>query len=285
MNRLLTTLKMVTLSALLMGMTVMAAGAVEEPKPILSNTDCVKCHSAAPAAIAANGRAHKTEIGCQDCHAGHPPTVKKIIPLCSQCHSDKPHYKLVNCQRCHTNPHTPKIIKLPKDITAECLTCHTKQNEKLKQFKSKHSALSCSFCHSTHGKIPLCTQCHKSHSPDMLVGDCKRCHQAHMPSVVTYTSDTANNLCASCHKKASVLHTKTDTKHNKVSCVACHKDKHKMVPSCQTCHGAPHPARIMARFNKCSFCHNIAHDLNRWEPEAPKKAGAAGKQAPKAVKK
>ncbi len=264
MNRLVTTLKMVTLSALLMGMTVLAAGAAE-PKPVLSNADCAKCHTAAPDAIAANGGAHKTQVSCQDCHAGHPPTVKKIIPACSQCHSDKPHYKLTGCVRCHNNPHTPKIIKLANNITDECLTCHTQQIVKLKQVKSKHSSLSCSFCHNMHGKIPLCTQCHKPHSTDMVAGDCKRCHQAHMPTAVTYPSDTANKMCASCHKKAFEMHSQTDTKHKGVNCVTCHKDKHKTIPTCQSCHGTPHPARMLARFTKCADCHNIAHDLNRWD--------------------
>ncbi|MDD2854825.1 MAG: hypothetical protein PHU01_04775 [Desulfuromonadaceae bacterium] len=106
MKKLLVMMKIVTLSALLMGMTVFAAGAAD-PKPSLSNGDCVKCHSAAPDAIAANGGAHKTQVSCQDCHAGHPPTVKKIIPACSQCHSGKAHYSLSACLRCHNNPHTP----------------------------------------------------------------------------------------------------------------------------------------------------------------------------------
>ncbi len=264
MNKLVTTLKIVTLSALLMGMTVLTAGAAD-PVPVLGNADCIKCHSAAPEAIAANGGAHKTQVSCQDCHAGHPPTVKKIIPACSQCHSGKPHYNLSGCLRCHNNPHTPKIIKLANNITDECLTCHTQQIVKLKQIKSKHTSLACSFCHNMHGKIPLCTQCHKPHSAEMTAGDCKRCHQAHMPTAVTYPADTANKMCASCHKKAFELHSLTDTKHKGVNCVTCHKDKHKAIPTCQGCHGAPHPARMLARFTKCGDCHNIAHDLNRWE--------------------
>jgi len=72
-------------------------------------------------------------------------------------------------------------------------------------------------------------------------------------------------MCAACHKKAFELHSQTDTKHKSINCVDCHKDKHKMVPTCQGCHGAPHPARMLARFTKCGDCHNTAHDLNRWE--------------------
>ena len=33
---------------------------------------------------------------------------------------------------------------------------------------------------------------------------------------------------------------------------------------CKDCHGAPHPAGIMARFPRCGDCHKIAHDLNNW---------------------
>lgn len=275
-------LKIVTLSALLMGMTVLAATAADT-KVVLSVDDCVKCHSAQAAFIAANGGKHKTEISCQDCHASHRPTSKNNIPLCNQCHSGKSHYSLTGCLRCHTNPHTPKIITLPPNTTNECLTCHTKQNAQLKEFKSKHSALSCSFCHNVHGKKPLCTQCHKSHSVDITASDCKRCHKAHMPKNVTYPSDTTNKMCSACHKKAFELHSKTDTKHKGVNCVTCHKDKHKTVPQCQGCHGVPHPARIMAKFPKCGNCHSIAHDLNRWEV-APAKTDAADKNKAESVK-
>ena len=159
-------------------------------------------------------------------------------------------------------------------MTDECVTCHTQQIAKLKQVKSKHSALACSYCHSVHGKIPLCTQCHRPHSSEMVAGDCKKCHQDHLPTVVAYTADTSNKMCAACHTKAFELHSKTDTKHRSVSCVTCHKEKHKMIPTCQNCHGAKHPPRMMSRFPKCSICHNVAHDLNRWDAAPPQTKAA-----------
>lgn len=286
MKNLLSVTKGLLLSSVLTIMLSAVAFGAEPAtqKPVLSNTDCVKCHSAAPADIAANGLAHKTKVTCQDCHAGHPPTVKKIIPLCSQCHDGKPHYKLADCSRCHNNPHTPKNIKLANNITEECLSCHSQQIVKLKQVKSKHTNLSCSFCHNVHGKIPACTQCHKPHSPDMTPAECKRCHQAHMPTAVTYASDTPNKMCASCHKKAFDLLTASDTKHKSVNCVTCHKDKHKMMPTCQSCHGTPHPAGMLARFTKCGDCHSIAHSLNHWD-SAKKDAPAAAAQPKKGGKK
>jgi predicted CXXCH cytochrome family protein len=283
MEKIVTLLKTICTGAMLVGLLATVAFAAD-PKPVLGNADCVKCHSAAPEAIAANGGAHKTSVSCQDCHAGHPPTVKKIIPACSQCHTGKPHYNLSACLRCHNNPHTPKIIKLANNITDECLTCHTQQIVKLKQVKSKHTNLACSFCHNVHGKIPQCTQCHKPHSSDMTAAECKRCHQAHMPTAVTYAADTPNKMCSSCHKKAFELHSKTETKHKGVACVTCHKDKHKMVPTCQSCHGSPHPAGMLARFTKCGDCHNIGHDLNRWDAGTLKSTDTS-KDAPIALPK
>jgi len=279
MKSLFTRLKVVVAaSALVTALSALAFAA--EPAPVakatLSGADCVKCHTAPPADIAANGGKHKTEISCQDCHAAHRPMVKNNIPQCSQCHSGKPHYNLSGCLRCHNNPHTPKIIKLANNITDECITCHTQQIVKLKQVKSKHTNLACSFCHNVHGKIPQCTQCHKPHSPDMTAAECKRCHQAHMPTAVTYGADTPNKMCGSCHKKAFDLLAKSDAKHKAVACVTCHKEKHKYVPTCQSCHGVPHPAGMLARFTKCGDCHNIAHNLNHWEKDTLKDADKGG---------
>ncbi|WP_224983386.1 cytochrome c3 family protein [Geomonas agri] len=235
------------------------------PIPKLLNDDCIKCHSKAPADIAAAGTKHKTEIGCQDCHNGHPPKTRKIIPLCSQCHEGKPHYKLAACNSCHFNPHTPLNIKMGRNITDPCLTCHTGQIVKLRDNKSKHTALFCSTCHNTHGMIPECTQCHKAHFAEQTNADCKKCHQAHMPKNIVYDAQTPSRDCAACHKKAFEQLTASAFKHKNLACVTCHKAKHKMVPQCQSCHGTPHPASMLAKFPKCGTCHSIAHDLNNYK--------------------
>jgi hypothetical protein len=275
---------------LAVGLAASATAAEAPGKVVLTSADCIKCHVKPVEDIAAKGGKHKTEISCQDCHVGHPPAVKKIIPQCSQCHEGKPHFKLQNCLSCHKNPHTPKLITFAKNTTDPCLTCHTPQIAKLKANPSKHSALACAFCHDVHGKIPQCTQCHKSHSADIAQADCKRCHQAHMPKAVTYAGDIPSKQCAACHKKAYDLLVASKAKHSKVPCATCHQAKHKMVPKCQDCHGVPHPAAMMAKFGTCRDCHFIAHDLNNWsatpakaEPKkaehkkAPKKAAPAAK--------
>ncbi len=278
-----TMLRVIFVSTVLTVMLAVCAYAAD--RPMLSSADCIKCHYSQPADIAANGGAHKTSVTCQDCHTGHRPAIKNNIPQCSQCHTDKSHYKLANCLRCHTNPHTPKIIKLANNITDECLTCHTQQIAKLRQVPSKHSKLACSFCHNVHGKKPLCTQCHKPHSADITATECKKCHDAHMPTAVYMTPDTPNKMCAACHKRPYELLSKSEAKHKDVLCVTCHKDKHKFIPACTSCHGVPHPASMMARFTKCGECHNIAHNLNHWDPVTPKtSAKAAPVPVPKKLK-
>src|ERR1039457_1618953 len=111
-----------------------AAAATQAPKRL--NDDCIKCHSKPPADIAAAGGKHKTEISCQDCHNGHPPATRKIIPLCSQCHEGKPHFPRAGSLGRHSNPHPPHKKKFGTNIPAACLPCHTGQIVKLRDNKS-----------------------------------------------------------------------------------------------------------------------------------------------------
>jgi predicted CXXCH cytochrome family protein len=269
---------------LVMGISVLllySGTAPAQTKVVLSNDDCVKCHNAPPSDLAASGGKHK-DVGCTGCHEGHPPTVKKPIPQCSNCHMGKPHFELKGCLGCHRNPHTPLKITFANNITDACLTCHTQQIAQLRENKSRHTAQNCSFCHDVHRKKPECTQCHKPHSAEMTAADCKKCHKAHMPKAVTYAAETPSKFCAACHKPVYDMLTASKVKHATFLCAFCHQEKHKMVPKCQDCHGVPHPAGIMAKFPVCGECHKIAHDLNNWPPAASKEAPkAAPKEKPK----
>jgi len=232
-----------------------------ETQPALSDEDCMKCHAGPPAAIAASGGKHKG-VGCSGCHVGHPPTVKKPIPKCSQCHMGKPHYELKGCLGCHRNPHAPLKISFRANVAEPCLTCHTDQIKQLRENKSKHSALKCLMCHSVHRKVPQCTQCHKPHSAKMAAADCRNCHKAHMPKVVTYAAVIPSKDCSPCHKRAFDILSASQSKHNTFTCAFCHRERHKMIPDCLDCHGSPHKkAGIMVKLSKCDDCHNVAHDL------------------------
>jgi predicted CXXCH cytochrome family protein len=251
------------------------AWAADAPaRPALSSGDCVKCHASQPADIDANGAKHKSAISCQDCHAGHRPSSKNNVPVCSQCHQGKVHYEQKVCLSCHTNPHTPLKVTFKGPLTDPCLACHTSQIKQLRENKSKHSPKNCTDCHDVHRKVPQCTQCHKPHSADISAADCRKCHKAHMPKVVTYAADIPSKFCAACHKGPFNSLAANKTKHSSQTCATCHQEKHKMLPKCQDCHGAKHPAGIMAKFPVCLACHKSPHDLNNWTAEPEKKAPA-----------
>lgn len=244
-----------------------AFGAVEPAqkmeRPALSSADCAKCHEKQPADLVALGGKHNTP-NCRGCHAGHRPASKRNIPACKQCHEGEPHFELKGCLGCHRDPHAPLQITFGNNVTDACLTCHDKQINQLREFKSKHTLQACSRCHDEHGKKPACTSCHKPHAADMGAGECSQCHKAHKPKAVTYAEAVPNKSCGACHKRAFEQLTASSAKHNKLQCGFCHKEKHKAMPQCLNCHQPKHPAGMMARFPRCSECHNIAHDLNNF---------------------
>jgi predicted CXXCH cytochrome family protein len=255
-------------SALLFGQSFLKESfAQEKAKPAdqLTNADCIKCHAAVVKTVETKGGKHKTAVTCMDCHQGHPPMVKKenIIPACSTCHNGKPHFKIGNCNTCHSDPHAPLQMKLAANLTAPCLSCHEKQGKELKDHQTLHSKLFCTTCHKQHKQIPSCLQCHQPHSPDMVNKDCLKCHPAHQPRTITYGQDMPSKLCASCHKNIYDTLSNVKTKHSKLTCVFCHKNKHGYVPACQSCHGTPHPEAMLKKFPKCVMCHVSAHSLGK----------------------
>ncbi len=265
---------------------VVATAQGEPVKPVLSVEDCAKCHERQPLEIAAKGAAHKTQVNCQDCHAGHRPAVANNIPACSMCHGGEKHYELEGCESCH-NPHQPLEITLKGELTAPCLTCHGEVGEELSSRPSQHSKLACNTCHAEkHGNIPGCGQCHEPHSAEMKQDDCKVCHLPHQPLTLEYGPQTASVLCASCHAEAFNLLAASSAKHHDVTCVTCHQKEHKTIPQCSDCHGLPHPEQMHQMFPECATCHNTAHDLNNWPvrkeaKESAVKGAAKSKEAPK----
>jgi hypothetical protein len=229
--------------------------------PVLTDGHCVHCHPAQPQTVAAKGAKHKTEVGCQDCHVEHPPEGADAVPACDMCHSGESHYELEGCGTCHTNTHAPLDIVLEGELTGPCLTCHGQQGQEVQAHPSAHTDLPCNECHSAHRLIPECMECHEKHTDDMDFEACKTCHPVHMPLVIEYPDTIPSHYCASCHGEAMSLLQANQTKHHDLSCVYCHKEKHKNVPPCQACHGEPHPARMLQRFPKCGDCHGTAHDL------------------------
>lgn len=235
-----------------------------EPQP-LTASQCGQCHVGPFNNLKDDGGRHR--FACQKCHTVfHAYNPRKqnwdaIMPKCASCHQ-KPHgAKITDCAACHSNPHAPKKIGSTSQLAIACFDCHAPVREELLKFPSKHTKLACTVCHTSHGYIPSCLTCHKPHTPGQPLASCKACHPVHRPLQITYGKDVPSATCGACHSKVFNVWQHGTSKHKNVACVACHKDKHRFVPQCTSCHGKPHQQVIHDKFPRCLTCHIDVHDL------------------------
>lgn len=234
-------------------------------KRSLTDADCIKCHRQPAEHINKRGGAHKTELDCFGCHVAHPPLGEAVIPECSECHDpdDSPHFKFDNCAACH-NPHAPLEIDLSvvSPIKPVCLSCHMDPVRQMERYPSAHAEMDCNECHQRHGEFQECLECHSGHSTEMNYADCLRCHSPHAPGRLQFgSSGVKSKLCGSCHSDQFEQLTDNHTYHAELECVFCHKRTHKVILSCDNCHGQPHDSSMHQQFENCSKCHKSPHNL------------------------
>lgn len=234
-----------------------------EPQP-LAVSQCGQCHTSQFRAIRSDGARHRFD--CQKCHSTfHAFNPKKggwdaLMPKCSGCH-EQPHGPAVtDCLGCHANPHAPRKVAMDARLINACPTCHAGPKEQLVQFPSKHSTLGCQRCHTAHGFKPTCFTCHKPHTADQTAAGCTTCHQVHKPKQVTWGTDAAPAVCGSCHARVYGKWSTSPSRHGKLSCVTCHKDRHRFVPKCTDCHKGIHPQGILQHYPNCLTCHLDVHN-------------------------
>ncbi len=117
---------------------------------------CALCHKPFAAEMKSHPSAHN-DVGCQGCHADK----HGYIPDCMNCH--EPHIQgqtMKDCLSCHA-PHSPTDIKYAEETPNEiCSACHKDIYDKLQTNRTKHTDLYCATCHTKHGLIPECQECH-----------------------------------------------------------------------------------------------------------------------------
>lgn len=226
---------------------------------------CAACHEEQVAQLNKNGAAHASELHCSECHQQHPPAQQGVIPKCADCHDpdENAHFKVKNCSTCH-NPHEPLEVHLDKvsPVKPVCLTCHEEPGRQMHEYPSAHAEMDCKECHEEHGEHQECLECHDGHAKDMRYDDCLACHRPHMPTHLQFgTSGIESKLCGSCHGDQYKQLSANNSKHAEVECVFCHRRTHKVVLSCDNCHGQPHDPSIHEKFEECSRCHKGPHNL------------------------
>ncbi|AJE04123.1 cytochrome c [Geobacter pickeringii] len=158
-----------------------AAAKVPMSQKLLSS--CAGCHAGPPEDLKKYPSKHSS-LSCADCHTAHG-----LIPSCSMCH--KPHYEGQDFKSCASEchpVHMPKQIRYTKDAGARtCGSCHDKVYATWSKSPSRHGKVNCAACHTKHGFIPQCTDCHGlPHSKQLheRFPKCLTCHQdPHNPPV------------------------------------------------------------------------------------------------------
>jgi DmsE family decaheme c-type cytochrome len=241
-----------------------AAPAAPPAADYVGNDTCLGCHEDTTRHLAntvhwkaANPRSPAAARGCESCHGpgsrhvedpGDDSTIRKFSKM------------------------------TPRDVSATCLSCHTKATHVLWDGSAHDSRnLSCATCHSVHNPVAeraqlkaatetaLCASCHRpqvlkmsrvSHMP-ITEGQmtCSSCHNPHGSTNVRLlkVGNWVNESCVSCHteKRGPFLF---EHAAGRESCISCH-DPHgssseKMLVArppmlCQRCHiGSRHPSSI-----------------------------------------
>ncbi|MDW7772163.1 MAG: hypothetical protein SCH71_04650 [Desulfobulbaceae bacterium] len=238
--------------------------AADQPRSLLQEEDCGKCHWFQLNTLKNQGGRHFTEVGCMGCHPQHTPEEEDTILACASCHTDEPHFLVEDCQQCHADPHKPLIsLQDPfKPARKECLSCHAGVGQQMQASASRHAELFCTRCHDRHGFIPECRDCHNPHLATQENGDCLRCHPAHRPLQIVPAGWIPAAYCQACHSREGRNLASTRTLHGGVNCVHCHNGQHPSTTSCRECHGLPHDRELHRKYRRClTDCHGDAHEL------------------------
>ena len=214
---------------------------------------CVECHPKPVNSIKESGGLHSKK-SCDFCHVQHG-----YIPKCTDCHSTFHGKTITNCTQCHTDAHAPKDITFSAEADHySCSLCHVNEITIFNVNPTKHSDLECSLCHTKHGLIPECINCHTPHDDTMTADDCSECHKTgHIPTRITYPATTPKSMCEGCHADAISIMDNSNTKHSELLCSQCHP-QHAQLPTCSTCHATPHGPAM----TDCGItCHLSGHDV------------------------
>ena len=236
---------------------------------------CLTCHG--PHASEKNASLLTKDVPalCVGCHKIDKPTFVKAhmgYPVaaarCTGCHDphgsdtagllyNNVHKPIANkmCNQCHEEAGSPKPLKLKKEGTELCKTCHSGmvnqtfgKNRMHWPLLSKEGCLTCHNPHASRQKkllaqdtLTLCGSCHQDtikrqeksvtkHQP-IMSGDCGACHDPHGgDGVFLFKQASVVDMCGSCHDwhkhSTHPIGDKVRDPRNKnlsVQCLSCHR--------------------------------------------------------------
>ncbi len=163
---------------------------------------------------------------------------------------------------------SPYAIEVKPLTAAECARCHFSVFNQIKKEGGKHQ-IECATCHTKYHVyspvkqnwneiMPKCETCHGLFHGKKYES-CSTCHrEPHAPKKQIPVSAELGKACVDCHGAVSQEVQKYQSKHTKLACSACHRDRHGYVPSCMECH-KPHTAAMTVE--DCLACHPVHSPL------------------------
>jgi hypothetical protein len=157
-------------------------------------------------------------------------------------------------------------------VTVDCARCHYEIFMSIKNGQGAHR-MECRECHEIFHSfrrgmkykdvLPACTNCHGTpHGDSEQMIACMNCHTVPHAPLASLDLKILESSCALCHADAGARMASNKVEHAKLKCSLCHSDHHGYVPTCQECHGTPHPDALTEGFEGCLDCHGNPHDLS-----------------------
>ncbi len=138
--------------------------------------NCGQCHPSQSGQLQQFPSKH-TELGCPTCHSERHGR----IPTCFECH--EPHLQgqtFADCVSCHPVHKPLEIVFTPDSSSETCSACHPEVYSQWKSTKAKHRWVNCTECHTKHGLIPQCTQCHVAPHDEGILAKFTSCLDCHI---------------------------------------------------------------------------------------------------------
>ncbi len=218
----------------------------------IPNTKCISCHELAA-------------IGKDTLAFGEGKKDKVLF------HTRIDQYACISCHTDHAGLNgggTPQVFDhslLPPSVLSECLTCHSRPNDKLHQQLTN----ACVKCHTTstwklesgfnHDMVEpsirnKCASCHRGPDDDMhlsLKEECSKCHGTNqwLPATFDHTAYFVldrdhNSRCSTCH---------VANNYRQYTCYGCHEHTVSNISE-------EHREEGISNFTNCVSCHKSAEE-------------------------
>jgi predicted CXXCH cytochrome family protein len=211
-----------------------------------SSETCLTCHAGREEHNNFRRGEHwRNDVGCNDCHSSHEPTLLVSNPGSNSLISE-------------VGRRNVDIRSAPMLRNSEpqlCLSCHTEQKAQFSMpFRHKvlEGFMKCSDCHNPHGGFEL-KQTRLATGAD---SGCLKCHTDKQGPFTFEHAPLKTEGCSSCHTPHGSANPKLVARSQvRQLCLECHSNAHEIgAPNLPNFHN-----QATVRYQNCTTCHVKVH--------------------------